>query len=257
MASGAEAWSQRVAVEYYAQHRHEVSDLYPSEQVFLPRLLTPGVKVLDVGCAVGGFYNIMRTLQPDIDYTGIDISEPSLEVARKKYPEARFLSVDGVDTPFGDGEFDLVHCTSVLVVEPRYQDVIREMYRVSKRHVVADMRLLQGVNDEAAPSQSSYRIQFQGEDTGIDVPYVVNDADEVVDFFLGLDPRPQAVRATGYFHTVSGFATSPHPQVCMSVFLIEKGTNGTIDTELDLDLPLELAAADRPRQHVHGGEGAQ
>ena len=91
MTDSANAWSQPSAVDYYAQHRQEVSELYPSERVFLPRVLFPGAKVLDVGCASGGFFNIMRTLEPTIDYTGIDIAEPSIEAARQKYPEAKFL----------------------------------------------------------------------------------------------------------------------------------------------------------------------
>ena len=44
--STADEWSKQSAIDYYAQHRHEVSDLYPSEKVFLPRVLFPGIKVL-------------------------------------------------------------------------------------------------------------------------------------------------------------------------------------------------------------------
>ena len=76
------AWSQTSAIDYYAKHRNQISDLYPSEQVFLPRVLFPGAKVLDVGCASGGFFNIMRSLEPHIEYTGIDISEAAIELAK-------------------------------------------------------------------------------------------------------------------------------------------------------------------------------
>ncbi len=239
----AKAWSQPSAIDYYSKHRHEVSDLYPSERVFLPRVLFPGIKVLDVGCASGGFFNIMRTLEPTIDYTGIDIAEPAVDLARRTYPEARFEVTDGVIIPFDDEAFDLVHCTSVLVIEPRYQEVWEEMYRVTSRFVLADMRLLKDVEGQKGLQDSRYRIQFDEQDQEAVVPYVVSDADEVMRFLLNLEPRPQALRGTGYFHEVSEMADTPYSQVCMSILLLEKGNSATTRTKPDLDgLPLEFSA---------------
>ncbi len=239
----AKAWSQPSAIDYYSKHRHEVSDLYPSERVFLPRVLFPGIKVLDVGCASGGFFNIMRTLEPTIDYTGIDIAEPAVDLARRTYPEARFEVTDGVIIPFDDEAFDLVHCTSVLVIEPRYQEVWEEMYRVTSRFVLADMRLLKDVEGQKGLQDSRYRIQFDVQDQEAVVPYVVSDADEVMRFLLNLEPRPQALRGTGYFHEVSEMADTPYSQVCMSILLLEKGNSATTRTKPDLDgLPLEFSA---------------
>ena len=64
------------------------------------------------------------SLRSAIDYTGIVIAEPPIEVAKQMYPEARFLVTDGLRIPFDDGKFDLVHCTSVLVIEPSYQEIL-------------------------------------------------------------------------------------------------------------------------------------
>ena len=242
MTDSARAWSQPNAVKYYARQRHDVSELYPSERVFLPRVLFPGIKVLDVGCASGGFFNIMRTLEPALEYTGIDIAAPSIEIARQKYPEARFLVTDGLQIPFDDGEFDLVHCTSVLVVEPRYREVLREMYRVANRFVLVDMRLLNIGRESANRDPSYYRIEFDGHYQGTDVPYVVSDANEVASFILSLEPRPRALRGTGYFHPVSPMARTPFAEVCMTIFLMQKGDSSTTQTELDLkDLPLDFS----------------
>ena len=238
----AKAWSQPSALDFYYKHRHEVSDLYPSERVFLPRVLFPGIKVLDVGCASGGFFNIMRTLEPAIDYTGIDIAKPAVDLARQRYPEARFEVTSGMAMTFDDGTFDLVHCTSVLNNEPRYPELWREMYRVANRFVLADMRLLKDIGGLKSAQNSSYTIQFEGQDQEAVVPYVVSDADEVISYLLSLNPRPQALRGTGYFHEVSELADTPFSQVCMSILLVEKGSSATARTKLDLkDLPLEFA----------------
>lgn len=237
--STAEEWSNPSAIDFYYQNRHEVSDLYPSEKVFLPRVLFPGATVLDVGCASGGFFNIMRTFEPNIEYTGIDLSEKALELARERYPEAKFVLTEGFDLPFEDNSFDVVHCTSVFNNEPNYQGMLKEMYRVSNRFVVIDIRLLK---DLGTVRESVYNIQFDGAQVEAKVPYVVNDADEVANFILQLEPKPKALRGTGYFHQVAKEAESTQSDVCMTILLVQKGSRESGQTEIDLDdLPIEFS----------------
>ena len=236
------AWSQTSAIDFYDKNRNQISDLYPSERIFLPRVLFPGAKVLDVGCASGGFFSIMRSLEPHIEYTGIDISEAAIELAKQKHPQARFLATDGIEIPFEDNRFDLVHCTNVLVIEQRYQELLKEMYRVSNRFVLADIRLLKDIANHPGLRDSRYRIQFGGEFEGDTVPYVVCDADEVVNYILEFDPKPKALRGTGYLHKVSEMAETPFSEVCMTILLIQKGDSKTVTSEVDLqDLPMEFS----------------
>jgi ubiquinone/menaquinone biosynthesis C-methylase UbiE len=70
--------------------------------------------------------------------------------------------VDSVEAWSQSSAFDLVHCTSVLVIEPRYRELLAEMYRVSNRFVLADMRLLKDLGSPVDPKESYYRIQFEG-----------------------------------------------------------------------------------------------
>ena len=149
---------------------------------------------------------------------------------------------DGFEIPFDDGTFDVVHCTSVLNNEPRYQELLPEMYRVSNRFVLTDMRLLTNLATMENTGPFYYDIKFEGYSNEATVPYVVNDADEVVNHVLGLQPRPQALRGTGYFHEVSPMARIPFTEVCMTILLIEKGNSATNKTLLELkDLPLKFA----------------
>ena len=238
--STAKEWSNQSAIDYYSENRHEISDLYPSETIFLPRVLFPGAKVLDVGCASGGFFNIMRSYEPHIEYTGVDLSERAVELAKERYPEATFIVTEGFELVFANNTFDVVHCTSVFNNEPNYQAMLQEMYRVSNRFVLVDIRLLKGIGRQA---ESVYNIQFKGEGVEAKVPYVVNDADEVANFVLQLDPKPKALRGTGYFHQVAKEAETPHDEVCMSLFLIQKGDQRVEQTTIDLgDLPIEFSA---------------
>ena len=236
----AKEWSNQSAIDYYSENRHEISDLYPSETIFLPRVLFPGAKVLDVGCASGGFFNIMRSYEAHIEYTGVDLSERAVELAKERYPEATFIVTEGFELVFANNTFDVVHCTSVFNNEPNYQAMLQEMYRVSNRFVLMDIRLLKGIGRQA---ESVYNIQFNSEGVEAKVPYVVNDADEVANFVLQLDPKPKALRGTGYFHQVAKEAETPHGEVCMSLFLIQKGDQRVEQTTIDLgDLPIEFSA---------------
>lgn len=238
--STAKEWSNQSAIDYYSENRHEISDLYPSETIFLPRVLFPGAKVLDVGCASGGFFNIMRSYEPHIEYTGVDLSERAVELAKERYPEATFIVTEGFELVFANNTFDVVHCTSVFNNEPNYQAMLQEMYRVSNRFVLMDIRLLKGIGRQA---ESVYNIQFNSEGVEAKVPYVVNDADEVANFVLQLDPKPKALRGTGYFHQVAKEAETPHDEVCMSLFLIQKGDQRVEQTTIDLGgLPIEFSA---------------
>lgn len=237
--STANEWSSESAIDYYAQNRHEIKDLYPSEKVFLPRVLFPGATVLDVGCASGGFFNIMRSFEPHIEYTGVDLSEKAVELAKERYPEARFMVTNGFSLPFDDNTFDVVHCTSIFNNEPNYQAMIEEMYRVSNRFVIADIRLLKDIGSQ---QKAVYNIQFNGQSVEATVPYVVNDADEVVNFVLGLEPTPKALRGTGYFHQVAKEVATRHDEVCMAMLLIQKGLDDGTPTTIDLgDLPIEFS----------------
>jgi ubiquinone/menaquinone biosynthesis C-methylase UbiE len=238
--STAKEWSNQSAIDYYSENRHEISELYSSETIFLPRVLFPGAKVLDVGCASGGFFNIMRSYEPHIEYTGVDLSERAVELAKERYPEATFIVTEGFELFFANNTFDVVHCTSVFNNEPNYQAMLQEMYRVSNRFVLVDIRLLKGIGRQV---ESVYNIQFNSEGVEAIVPYVVNDADEVANFVLQLDPKPKALRGTGYFHQVAKEAETPHDEVCMSLFLIQKGDQRVEQTTIDLgDLPIEFFA---------------
>jgi SAM-dependent methyltransferase len=66
-------------------------------------------RVLDVGCGRGRQLRsfVDAGARPE-DLAGIDIHEPSIQVARSLAPHLRFDVYNGWDIPFPDGSFDLV-----------------------------------------------------------------------------------------------------------------------------------------------------
>jgi SAM-dependent methyltransferase len=73
------------------------------------------VKVLDFGSGNGGSIPFVQKLIPQAELTCVDVSERSLEIAQRMFPDAaRFVHFDGVTLPFGDGSFDIAYAACVF-----------------------------------------------------------------------------------------------------------------------------------------------
>jgi SAM-dependent methyltransferase len=51
-------------------------------------------KVLDYGCGTGDFYRFLKRRGVSVRYTGVDINENFISIAKKKYPECTFRIMD-------------------------------------------------------------------------------------------------------------------------------------------------------------------
>lgn len=65
-----------------------------SEFLHFDSIWEAGSRVLEVGCGVGAQTRIIAAKNPDVHFTSIDISELSLELARKTIAEERLKNVD-------------------------------------------------------------------------------------------------------------------------------------------------------------------
>jgi ubiquinone/menaquinone biosynthesis C-methylase UbiE len=89
-----------------------------------------GAKLLDVGCGVGNGHPLL--LGNIGSLTGTDVSERSIELARKKNPTIEYVTFGGIDLPFNDERFDVVFAISVFhhVPVPDRSALVREIKRV-------------------------------------------------------------------------------------------------------------------------------
>jgi ubiquinone/menaquinone biosynthesis C-methylase UbiE len=102
--------------------------------------LTKKEKILDIGCAQGGFLNELSNLGFS-DLYGVDVSKKFIEQAHKNLKSAKFVVGEATSLPFSDSLFDVVIIDQVLehLLEP--QLAIFEIERVLK----VDGYLLVGV----------------------------------------------------------------------------------------------------------------
>jgi len=114
--------------EDYARTRHFIWDIEN-----LAQYVIPGEKILDLGCGNGRILEILE--DKNIDYVGLDNSEKLIEIAKKNYPQAKFLVGDALSLPFPNDFFDKVFSIRVLPHIPSNEfqfQFLKEVSRVLK-----------------------------------------------------------------------------------------------------------------------------
>jgi SAM-dependent methyltransferase len=89
------------------------------------------VTALDVGCGPGF---VMDTMRADLEVSGVDLDTDMVTACRSRGLDVREASA--YDLPYGDGAFDIVFCTWLLMWLDNPQAAISEMARVSRRWVL-------------------------------------------------------------------------------------------------------------------------
>ena len=94
--------------------------------------------VLEVGCGFGRIGALVKSLRPDVAYTGIDISPDLIQSARTRVPDGEFYGVTLSDFDPGGRTFDLVIAAEVLMHIPTRSvgRAIDKMHALSSRHIV-------------------------------------------------------------------------------------------------------------------------
>ncbi len=260
------AWSHGNVLQFYTGQRHTVDELYESERAVLMPAIASCASVLDVGCAAGGFYDILQALKPGIAYAGVDVVPEMIAAARARHPSVRFEVSDGATLDFTQKAFDLAFCTGVLLHNPNYEGMLRELYRVASRSCIIDLPRL-----VAAPytfrletSHMVLKRRFHDVAVGVDeqqtsVPYVLAQPQPMFEFLVeALDPKPRALVAVGYYGHPNESVVLPVKPVCFCVVYLAKGDRRTTRTKVLLDLPDDIAAQIRLRdvEYVQGGKAA-
>jgi SAM-dependent methyltransferase len=113
------------------QHRYEKEWHIPEAGDFAS---TGGLKVLEIGCGLGT--DGAQFAKAGADYTGIDLTEASVELARKRFElsglKGEFRVADAENLAFPDASFDLVYSHGVLHHTPDIAAAVREIHRVLK-----------------------------------------------------------------------------------------------------------------------------
>lgn len=101
-------------------------------------LIRNGDTFLEIGCSSGYYYEIIEYLcNKRITYTGVDYSQPMIDLARDYYPAIKFFTADGANLFFADRSFHIVISSCVLLHTPNWRQHVFETVRVAEKYVVA------------------------------------------------------------------------------------------------------------------------
>src|SRR5437870_5473495 len=93
-----------------------------------------GLRVLEIGCGMGT--DGAQFARAGADYTGVDLTEAAIELARKRFElsdlHGNFQVADAENLEFPDESFDLVYSHGVLHHTPDTARAVREIHRVLK-----------------------------------------------------------------------------------------------------------------------------
>lgn len=120
--------------EFFARveaHRYEKEWHIPGAADFEN---TRGLRVLEIGCGMGT--DGAQFAKAGANYTGIDLTDAAVELARKRFQvsglKGEFHVADAERLDFPDASFDLVYSHGVLHHTPDIEAAVREIHRVLK-----------------------------------------------------------------------------------------------------------------------------
>ncbi len=92
------------------------------------------MRVLEIGCGLGT--DGVQFAQAGADYTGVDLTEAAIDLARKNFEQrglqGEFKVADAENLDFADSSFDLVYSHGVLHHTPDIARAVSEIHRVLK-----------------------------------------------------------------------------------------------------------------------------
>ncbi|MEN8040010.1 MAG: class I SAM-dependent methyltransferase [Actinomycetota bacterium] len=113
---------------------------------------TVGTRILDAGCGGGGACVI--AVDRDAVVSGLDASEPLVELARDRVPQGDFHVGDLEMLPFADSSFDVAIAASSIQYAEDRMAALRELSRVT----VTDGQVAVGL--WSTPDKVEYRVVF-------------------------------------------------------------------------------------------------
>jgi SAM-dependent methyltransferase len=123
---GTPEFFERVAAHRYTKEWHipEAADFCGAR----------GLRVLEIGCGMGT--DGARFAQAGAHYTGIDLTQAAIDIARKRFElsglEGEFRVADAENLDFSDDSFDRVYSHGVLHHTPDTPRAVAEIHRVLK-----------------------------------------------------------------------------------------------------------------------------
>lgn len=101
-----------------------------------------GTRILDIGCGRGDFLDFLSARDISVRYTGVDLSEDVIAIARQHHPNVDFQVCDVLGSELPRVDYVIasgVHTIDTGDNEVRLQEVLRRLWELAERGVGTNM----------------------------------------------------------------------------------------------------------------------
>ena len=220
-----DAWSLPRVINFFDEQRSSTDDVYASEWLFLKDALWEGMRVLDVGCAQGGFASVLGEHLRSFQYTGLDTSADMIARAREKHPDHIFHELKATGTSGVDHmSYDLVLVLGILHLHEHWRETLTFAWKHTAGAILFDLRETPQPSIENS-EVSFFKMDFNG---GGDIyantklPYNIINSSEALHTVKLIMGDAKKISHYGYINPVSASAVGPISEVMANTYFVEK-----------------------------------
>tara|TARA_Y100000591_G_C21726403_1_gene641583 strand:+ start:325 stop:1035 length:711 start_codon:yes stop_codon:yes gene_type:complete len=207
------------SVIYWRNNRNKIKDLYKSEKYFFVKLIKKSNSFLDVGCASGGFYKIIKKFKNKILYKGLDVSTNLINSAKYTYGKKKFIKYDGKNFPKNLNNFDLTFSFGTLHHTKNYFKIIEQMVKKSKKYILFDLRFSKTKNLETSYQIIKFSKNYMKNNK---ILYNVLNLDIFLKKLVEITNAKYAIFIYGYYNKPNYNTITKHKKLIMASILIDK-----------------------------------
>ena len=136
-------WNKRSGVERSIKRlKKQLPEMECSKQLtqIIKRFYKPGYKVLDFGCASGHYFNSLKKIDKNIDYTGFDATKVYIKFAKnffKKEKNSKFQvqNLFSMSKKYRN-KFDISYCSNVFHHIPSIDIPLKNLISSAKKYCI-------------------------------------------------------------------------------------------------------------------------
>jgi hypothetical protein len=208
----------------YINYRHKEEDFFRSELYFLKDIIPKFKTILDIGSACGGFFNICRSWNPKIEYTGLEMNANSVDIANKQYgldQNAPFILGQFPDQNTESFKYDLVNVFEIVFFAQNWMEWIDAITAQTSKYATFTNRVRLSGSTVMDPNLS-YALYLRTDEI---IPYFVFNLNEFLNYLKHPKHGLKSISVFGYPMPHNPYHCLPLPsnEVYCTAFLLQKG----------------------------------
>ena len=125
-------WEENCSIEKFKSWCHKDTEWKKFVLDFI--ITNRAASVLDIGCGTAHMGEKLKQLNPNIKYVGTEITEKFVQHNIENGFDCVYNDLSSL--PFKDNEIDVTICLDVINHQLEYENKIKEMMRVTKKHLI-------------------------------------------------------------------------------------------------------------------------